>query len=174
MDKYRKLSRIALLSCDENDDKLTVVYNALYNYVINDKPSTDVLEYLLSDKNTFIQTKFFNSRNNVIEFYSKYKDLINTEESYKTPYETILRTIFYNELSGCLSFNFEAVEMFIKYNVNPYRFLNKHSMFNVFASTGIKTDDYKEYVGLCFKECDFIEVTELEKDLKKSKLMGYF
>ena len=53
MDKYTKLARIALLSCDENDDKLTVVYNALYNYIINDKPSTDVLEYLLSDKKHF-------------------------------------------------------------------------------------------------------------------------
>ena len=66
--------------------------------------------------------------------------------------------------------------MFIKYNVNPYRFLDKDSLFDVLTSTslGIKKDDYKEYVGICFKECGFIEGTELEKDLKKSKLMGYF
>lgn len=174
MNKYRKLSRIALLSCDENDDKLTVIYNSLYNYVINDKPSTDVLEYLLSDKNTFIKSKFLKSHNNVIEFYSKYKDLINTEERYKTPYETILRTIFYDKLAGSTGFKFEIVKMFIKYNVNPYRFLDKDSLFDSLTFLGIKHDDYKEYLGICFRQCEFMEVTELEKDLKKSKLMGYF
>lgn len=174
MDKYRKLSRIALLSCDENDDKETVIYNVLYNYIINDKPSTDVLEYLLSDKDTFLQSKFFNSDDNVIEFYSKYKDLIDTEERYKKPYETVLRTIFYDASASCPSFSFKAVKMFIKYNVNPYRFLDKNSMFEEFTSLGIKIDYYKEYVGLCFQGCKFIEDTELEKDLKKSKLMGYF
>ena len=83
--------------------------------------------------------------------------------------------MFYDKLDWwSTGFKFEIVNMFIKYNVNPYRFIDKDSLFDSLTFLGIKHDDYKEYLGMRFQNCEFMEGTELEKDLKKSKLMGYF